>query len=187
MIEKELLKIGYYTIYEVKTKLKTFYRVDSGKTLYIARFKKYIFNPYRDLKEFPTLEKAKQYATKKITKKLKEKKKKIEKLPKSLYLILMKEESTGKTFVKVGITCKKHIADRFTKFFGYEGYTLIEILRRIESPDTIRLEKEIKEELNKKRSIKKYRPILESFSGYSECYDFLSLDEIIKIFDKLTD
>jgi hypothetical protein len=48
------------------------------------------------------------------------------------------------------------------------------------------LEGDIKEKLNKKRSVKKYRPILESFSGYSECFDYLCLDEILLIFDQMT-
>ena len=60
-MEKELMKMGYYTIYQVTTKGKIKYKVDSGKTLYIARFKKYVVNPYRDIKEFSTLEKAKEY------------------------------------------------------------------------------------------------------------------------------
>jgi hypothetical protein len=51
-MEKELMKMGYYTIYQVTTKDKIKYKVDSGKTLYIARFKKYVVNPYRDVKEF---------------------------------------------------------------------------------------------------------------------------------------
>jgi hypothetical protein len=59
-------------------------------------------------------------------------------------------------------------------------------LRRIDTPDAERLEDEIKDKLNKKRSVKKYRPILESFSGYSECFDYKGLDDIIKIFDSLT-
>ena len=44
----------------------------------------------------------------------------------------------------------------------------------------------LKDKLNKKRSVKKYRPILESFSGYSECFNILGLDDIIKIFDEST-
>jgi hypothetical protein len=57
------------------------------------------------------------------------------------------------------------------------------ILRRIDTPYAEKLESEIKDKLNKKRSVKKYRPILESFSGYSECYDILSMENIIEIFD----
>ena len=73
---------------------------------------------------------------------------------------------------------------RFSKAYGYEGYTLESILRRIDTPEAERLETEIKEKLNKKRSVKKYRPVLESFSGYSECFNILGLDEIINVFDK---
>ena len=99
-------------------------------------------------------------------------------------MVLIKEESTGKTFVKVGITSKRFIMRRFSKAYGYEGYTVESILRRIDSPYAEKLESEIKDKLNKKRSVKKYRPILESFSGYSECFDYLCLDHIITIFDE---
>jgi len=177
------MKMGYYTIYQVTTKGKIKYKVDSGKTLYIARFKKYVVNPYRDIKEFSTLEKAKEYVGLKLVKKSQEKKKKIAKLPKSLYLVLIKEESSGKTFVKVGITSKRFIMRRFSKAYGYDGYVVDSILRRIDTPDAEKLEEEIKDKLNKKRSVKKYRPLLESFSGYSECFNILGLDDIIKIFD----
>jgi len=183
MSKELLLKIGYYSIYIVRTKTSTKYEVDSGKTIYIERFKKIIINPYRDVKEFKTLEKAKEYVNQKLIKKKTEKDKKISKLPKSLYLVLIKEESTNNTFVKVGITSKRFIMRRFSKMYGYEGYVVESILRRIDTPDAENLEKEIKEKLNKKRSVKKYRPLLESFSGYSECFDFLCLDDIVKIFD----
>ena len=177
------MKMGYYTIYQVTTKGKIKYKVDSGKTLYIARFKKYVVNPYRDVKEFTSLEKAKEYVGLKLVKKTQEKKKKLAKLPKSLYLVLIKEESSGKTFVKVGITSKKFIMRRFSKAYGYDGYVVDTILRRIDTPDAEKLEEEIKDKLNKKRSVKKYRPLLESFSGYSECFNILGLDDIINIFD----
>ena len=68
-MEKELMKMGYYTIYQVTTKDKIKYKVDSGKTLYIARFKKYVVNPYRDVKEFTSLEKAKEYVGLRLVKK----------------------------------------------------------------------------------------------------------------------
>jgi DNA-binding Lrp family transcriptional regulator len=158
--------------------------VDSGKTIYIARFKKYIINPYRDIKEFKSLDKAKDYVNLKLAKKSQDKKKKIDKLPKSLYLVLIKEESTDKTFVKVGITSKRFIMRRFSKAYGYEGYVVESILRRIDTKNAEKLESDIKEKLNKKRSVKKYRPILESFSGYSECFNILSLEDIVKIFDE---
>jgi len=180
-----LLKIGYYSIFESKSASGTKYTIDNGKTLFIKRFNKIIANPYRDVKDFNNLDKAKKYIEKKLQKKYKDKKKKIDKLPKSLYLILMKEESTGKTFVKVGITSKRYISRRFSKEYGYEGYVLETILRRIDTPNAERLEKEIKNALNKKITIKKYRPVLECFSGYSECYNYLCIDEIIKIFDEI--
>jgi hypothetical protein len=75
---------------------------------------------------------------------------------------------------------------RFSKAYGYDGYVVETILRRIDTQKAEELESEIKEKLNKKRSVKKYRPILESFSGYSECFDYLCLEEIVKIFDELT-
>lgn len=185
-MDEPLLKIGYYSIYQIKTNKGVKYKVDSGKTIYIERFKKYIINPYRDVKEFTSLEKAKEYVGLKLVKKNQDKKKRISKLPKSLYLVLIKEESTGKTFVKVGITSKRFIMRRFSKAYGYEGYIVETILRRIDTPEAEKLECEIKEKLNKKRSVKKYRPILESFSGYSECFDYNGLEDIVKIFDSLT-
>jgi hypothetical protein len=184
MSQELLLKIGYYTIYIEKTVKGTKYVVDSGKTLYVARFKKYIVNPYRDVKEFKSLDKAKEYVNLKLVKKTQDKKKKLDSLPKSLYLVLIKEEGTGVTFVKVGFTSKKFIMRRFSKVHGYDGYILETILRRIDTPHAEKLETEIKDKLNKKRSVKKYRPVLKSFSGYSECFDYVCLDDIIKIFDE---
>lgn len=180
MSERILYKIGYYTFYEIKANLKTTYRVDSGKTIYIEKYKKQVPNPYRDVKDFNTITKAKEYVSKKLLLKREEKNKKQRK---SVYLILLKEESSGKTFVKVGFTTQKFIINRFSKFYGYGGYVVESILRRVDTPDAEKLEKEIKEELNKKRSIKKYRPLLETFSGYSECYDLLCLSDIINVFD----
>jgi hypothetical protein len=183
MAQELLLKIGYYSIYVEKTFKGTKYIVDSGKTLYVARFKKYIVNPYRDLKEFKSIDKAKEYVKLKLVKKGQDKKKKLDSLPKSLYLVLIKEESTGKTFVKVGFTSKRFIMRRFSKVHGYDGYLLETILRRIDTPHAEKLEEEIKNKLNKKKSVKKYRPVLKSFSGYSECFDYVCLDDIVKIFD----
>lgn len=184
-MKKLLRKVGYYSIYEEKKGTLLTFIVDSGKTLTVGRFKKVIINPYRDLKSFNNIDDAIKYAKSKITQSKTKKDKKISKLPKSLYLVLIKEEETGKTFVKVGITSKKFIMRRFSKSHGYEGYVLDTILRRIDTPDAEKFEEKIKEALNKKKSIKKYRPILESFSGYSECYDNNNLDEIIKIFDTI--
>lgn len=185
-MKKVLLKKGYYTIYEIKKSGKTVYQVDNGKLLYVARFKKYIPNPYRDVKDFTSLTKAKEHVSKKLAKNKEVKKKKLSKLPKSLYLVLIKEEKSGKTFVKVGITSKKFIIRRFSKIYGYEGYTVESILRRLDTPRAERLEESIKLTLKKKRSVKSYRPLLESFSGYSECFDYDSLETIIKVFDDAT-
>ena len=69
MAQELLMKMGYYSIYENKTSKGVKYVVDSGKTLYVARFKKYIINPYRDVKEFKTLDKAKDYVGLKLVKK----------------------------------------------------------------------------------------------------------------------
>ena len=184
-LQKLVIKIGYYSIFSEKTIKGEVFTVDSGKTLYVAKFKKTISNPYRDVKEFKSLSKAKDYVGLKLVKKGQEKKKKIESLPKCLYLVLIKEESTNKTFVKVGITSKRFIMRRFSKAHGYEGYIVETILRRVDTPNAEKLESDIKEKLNKKRSVKKYRPILESFSGYSECFNYDGLDDIVKIFDEL--
>lgn len=186
MSQKLICKIGYYSVYEEKTLKGVKYIADSGKTIYLERFKKYIINKNRDLKEFKTLEKLKEYVQKKLNKKTKEKQKKIDKLPKSLYLVVIKEEKSGEYFVKVGFTSKRFIMRRFSKVHGYEGYVLESILRRIDTPNAEKLESLIKDKLNKKRSIKKYRPLLESFSGYSECYNFSNLEEIVQIFDSIT-
>lgn len=183
MKKEHITKLGYYDIHKIINEKSIKYEVDSGQYLFVKRFNKYIVNPYRDKKTFTTLTKAKEYIKTKLGDQKKKKKEIIDKLPKSLYLILMKEEETNKTFVKVGITSKKFLMRRFSKQYGYKGYTIESILRRIDTPDAEKLEEEIKEKLNKKRSVKKYRPILESFSGYSECYDILAKDEIIIIFD----
>jgi DNA-binding Lrp family transcriptional regulator len=181
-----ILKMGFYSFYEKKSGTKKIYTVDSGKLLYSQRFKKYLPNPYRDVKDFNSLEDAKTYVFKKLSKHTKDKQKKIKELPKSLYLILMKEESTGNTFVKVGITSKKFIMRRFSKDYGYEGYALQTILRRIDTKDAEKLEEKIKDRLAKKRGVKKYRPLLENFSGYSECFSYDGLTHIIEVFDQLT-
>ena len=185
MTEKIITKIGYYEIYEEKTPTGVKFVADSGKTILLKRFNKVILNPYRDVKKFKTVDEAKTYAKKKIKTSLKKKEKILSKLPKSLYLVLIKEVASGKTFVKVGITSKKFIARRFSKEYGYEGYILESILRRVESPNAEKMESDIKEALNKKRTVK-YRPLLESFSGYSECYDYINLNFIIKTFDLIS-
>lgn len=185
MIEKIIKKIGYYTLSEIRNESQKKFKVDSGETLRIARLNKIITNPYRDLKYFESLDSAVKYVKKKLSKRSKVKKKVLKTLPKSLYLVLIKEKKTNTTFVKVGFTTKKFIYRRFSKDYGYEGYVLESILRRINTPDAEKLEQEIKNKLDKKRSVKKYRPILENFSGYSECYDYLCLSDVVKIFDSV--
>jgi hypothetical protein len=184
MSDTPILKIGYYSIYETKTSKGTKFTVDSGKTIYLPKYKKYIINSYRDVKDFDTITKAKEYVNKKLKKGSKEKEKKISKLPKSLYLVLIKEEQSGITFVKVGFTSKKFIMRRFSKIYGYEGYVLETILRRVDTPHAEKLETEIKEKLKKKKSVQKYRPLLKTFSGYSECFDYSCLIDIVSIFDE---
>lgn len=181
-MDRVLYKIGYYNVIERITSKGIKYIADSGKTIYIENLKKYVHNKNRDVKEFKSLDSLREYVQKKLNKKNKEKEIKLSKIPKSLYLVLIKEESTDKTFVKVGITSKRFIMRRFSKAYGYEGYVVESILRRIDTPDE-KLEEEIKEKLNKKKSVKKYRPILENFSGYSECFDYMCLNDIVKIFD----
>ena len=185
-MEKLLYKKGYYSIYQVVKKGQTTFKVDSGKTLFVKRFNKVIPNPYRDIKEFENIKDAEFYVGLKMVEGNQEKKKKLKELPKSLYLVLIKEEKSNRTFVKVGITSKKFIIRRFSKIYGYEGYTVESVLRRIDSPKSEEIEAAIKDTLKKKRSVKSYRPLLESFSGYSECFDYDSLDEIIKVFDSKT-
>lgn len=177
----EILKIGYYSIYEVPIKDGYKYIVDSGKTIHIKRFNKYIYNKNRDLKEFPSLILAKKYIKDKLIKKSKAKQSKITKLPKSLYLVIIKEEVTNSFFVKVGITSKRFIIRRFSKSYGYDGYIVESILRRVDTPLAEELERSI---LNKLKLLtKKYRPKLKTFSGYSECFDYSNLEKIIEIFD----
>jgi hypothetical protein len=185
-MDKPILKIGFYSIHEKTTNNSKKYVVDNGKLIYSSKYKKYFPNPNRDVKEFNTIEDAKKYATKKVETYSKIKKKKLETVPKSLYLIIMKEEKSGKSFVKVGITSKRFILRRFSKSYGYEGYQIETILRRIDTKDAEKLESAIKEKLKKKRGVKKFKPLLENFSGYSECFSYESLNDIISIFDTLT-
>ena len=184
MPQKLLFKMGFYTFFFDDVSKK--YVVDSGKTINLKGLNKIVINTNRDIKEFKEIDDAKRYVKIKLDKNKKKKEKKLKSLPKSLYLILMKEESTGNTFVKVGITSKKFISRRFSKEYGYDGYEIVQILRKVETPYAERYEKKIKELLNKKRSINKYRPMLESFSGYSECYNILNINEILEIFDKVS-
>jgi len=179
-------KRGYYTIYEKKRGTVISYKVDNGKTLFVARFNKTIPNPYRDVKEFKTLSGAQRYIDRKLKKSKNIKKKKLDKLPKSLYFILMKEKKTGITFIKIGITTKKFIMRRFSKRHGYDGYTVESVLRRIDTPKAEEIEKKIHSKLKSTKGVKKYKPLLESFGGYSECYDGKSFDKVSKVFDSFT-
>lgn len=183
MSEKIITTKGYYTIYEIKQGKNKTYKIDNGKTLYVAQFKKTIPNPYRDIKTFSSLDKAINYIAVKLQKNNKRKKKKLKKISKSLYLVLIKEKKTDLTFIKVGFTTKKYIQNRFSKKYGYDGYVVKKILRRIKSNKAEKMESKVKNILKKKESIKKYRPILENFSGYSECFDYSGYNDIIKIFD----
>ena len=51
MSQKFLQKIGYYSVYEEETPRGVKYIADSGKTIYLERYKKYIINKNRDIKE----------------------------------------------------------------------------------------------------------------------------------------
>lgn len=176
-------KIGCYEISKVIENGVEVFLVDNGKYIYSKRFKKFSLNKKHKIVKFKSLDDANDFANKKLKTFIKKKTTKINKLPKSLYLVLLKEKKTGITFVKVGFTSKKFINRRFSTEHGYEDYELVKVLRKIESPKTVLLEEEIKKELNS-NNIKKYRPILESFSGYSECFDILNLKIIEAIFDK---
>lgn len=182
-MRKFLYKKGYYSFYQDKNKII----VDSGKTILFPKINKIVINPYRDEKEFNTTDEANRYVYIKLQKQKKIKEKKLKQLPTSLYLIIMKEDASKKLFIKVGITTKKIILRRFSKDYGYEGYKISKILRKIVTSHSNAelLESKILNELNKKWPIKKYRPLLENFSGYSECYDYLYLEQIINIFDKI--
>jgi hypothetical protein len=180
-----LYKKGFFSVFEITNNNKKVYQIDSGKTIYSEKYKKYYINKNRIIKEFKTIIDAEKYINKITTKTLKIKENKLKKIPKSLYLILMKEEVTGLTFVKVGITSKKLIRGRFSKQYGYIGYELLEILRRVNSEFSEKLEDKIKTILYKKITIKKYRPVLKKFSGYSECFNIDNLNEIINVFDNV--
>jgi hypothetical protein len=175
-------KVGCYEISKIIEKGEDVYIVDNGKYIFSKRTNKFSINKKHKIIKFNTFIEAKEYAKKKVKVFINKKNNKIKKLPKSLYLVLLKEKKTKITFVKVGFTSKKFIIRRFSKEHGYEDYELLEVLRRVESPNSEQLEDEIKKEL-KNRNIKKYRPILESFSGYSECFDIENLEIIKSIFD----
>ena len=117
MSKKHIKKIGYFDINEINKNNTTLYEVDSGKLLYVKKYKKYVPNPYRIIKEFKTLTQAINFSKKSLEKQNKEKRK--INVPKSVYLVILKEEKTNLLFVKVGITSKKFIINRFSKLFGY--------------------------------------------------------------------
>jgi hypothetical protein len=68
-----------------------------------------------------------------------------------LYLIILKEEKTNLLFVKVGITSKKFIISRFSKLFGYDGYVVETILRRVDTEMAEEIEKKVLDKLKKIR------------------------------------
>lgn len=183
MQEKLIQKVGYVSIYEIKGKTTTKYKIDSGKTITIRRLNKTVINKNRVLKEYKTKDGAIKAAKRLVAASSLKRKRKLDKVTKSLYLVLIKEEKSKKTFVKVGITAKKYMSRRFSKEYGYEGYVVETVLRKIKSKNAAKMEKNIKVILNKKRSVHRYRPLLESFSGHTECFNYDGLQDIIKIFD----
>lgn len=178
MIKKEPIVIGNYKIIENNGK----FIVDSGEFIFSKRFKKYYVNRHRIIKEFKNIDDAKSFIYKKIDKGVKSKEKRLDKLKKFLYLVKIKEVKTNIEFVKVGFTRTKLMMNRFSQKHGYDGYLITEIIYKKELPNAELLEETIKKELNN-RSVKKYRPILNSFSGYSECYDINNLELIKEIFN----
>jgi hypothetical protein len=72
MSQKLLFKIGYYSVYEIKTSKGLKYLADSGKTIYLKNLKKFIINTNRDTKESKSLETIKKYVKTKLEKKSKE-------------------------------------------------------------------------------------------------------------------
>ena len=63
-MDKLVGKIGYFSLYEVTIGKNKKYRVDSGKTIFLDFLGKSVENKNRVVKDFVTLEKAKEYATK---------------------------------------------------------------------------------------------------------------------------
>ncbi len=181
--KKVIKKIGFYKIYKTSNVSNVKYIIDNGKLIYSKRYKKYLPNENWESKEFIDLDKANEYCKNKL-KNYNKNKGRI--TPKSLYLILLKEVETNLLFVKVGVTSKKFIVSRFSKTFGYDGYVVETILRRIDTEMAEDLEQKILDKLKKRKTIKKYRPLLESFSGYSECFNYDSVNEIIQIFDTIS-
>ena len=67
-MDKLILKVGFYSIYEKTTQKGKIYVTDNGKTVYSVKYKKYYPNLNREIKEFNNLEDAKKHASKKIKK-----------------------------------------------------------------------------------------------------------------------
>lgn len=174
-------KIGYFTVTNEGNK----YIVDSGKTIYLVKFKKTIINKNRIIKEFKTYEGAEKFIKRQLLVNKKEKEKKVGKSIKSLYYVTLKEKESGRIFVKVGFTSKKYILGRFSKKFGYSDYELVNIIRRVYTTDAEKHEKIIKDRI-KKNNIKKFQFLSEGFSGYSECFNYDYYDKVLNIFDSVT-
>ena len=181
--DKEILVIGSYKIYERINGQHKKYIVDSGEYIFSKRFKKYFINKHRIIKEFGNLDDAKAFIYKKFDKSKKSRERKLDKLKKFLYLVKIREEKTNIDFIKVGFTRTKLMMNRFSHKHGYEGYTILDIILKKELPNAEVIEENIKNELNN-RSVKKYRPILKDFSGYSECYDISNFELIKEVVTK---
>ena len=176
-MKKKLFKKGYYTLYQISSGKNKQFEIDSGKTIYLPKLKKTILNPYRDIKKFDKIEEATSYINKKLKQRRNKKEKKLKTLPTTVYLILIEEEKSKSTFVKVGITTKKYINRRFSKKYGYDGYKVTSILRKYKTTNRMakKVEQQILNELKVRNNVQKFRPLLESFSGYSECFNIISL------------
>ena len=59
-MDRLILKVGFYSIYEKVINNRKIYTADNGKIIYSNRFKKYFPNPNRDVKEFSNLDDAKK-------------------------------------------------------------------------------------------------------------------------------
>lgn len=186
MSEKIIGKVGYFTIKEVIENGQQIFVADNGKLVYSKRFKKYYPNKNYIVKKSKDLSSLKKTLKTGMKKSLKKKEKVLKKLPKILYLVIFDEKSTNKKFVKVGFTTKKLVSRRFSTEYGYEGYVIFKVLRKFNDVNADKLESRIKTDLNKHPLIKKYRPVLKEFSGYSECYSFDNMELIMEIFDRIT-
>lgn len=173
------IKIGFFTIEFKNNK----YIVENEKILIDKKTKKPYPNKKYVKKIFTDLGKAKLFAevsTVNFKKELREYK---EELPDTLYFIAFENIKTKKKFVKIGITAKKHVKDRFSKEFGYKDYKIIEIIKIHKIEKAILLETKLKNEISNNITIKKYKP--ENFSGYSECFEYDNKNEILKIFNNI--